>query len=155
MATRDKFLIQVVDDQTTVVRILANMLQPEYSVCVATNGKMALMVAGEQRPDLILLDMMMPDMTGIEVCEALKKDPATHKIPVIFVTSMDDKHNEEAGLRAGAVDYINKPPSPAIVRSRVAIHLAHTRQARFLEDIAEGKIDELSEIRKQAKRLID
>lgn len=155
MATRDKFLIQVVDDQTTVVRILANMLQPDYSVCVATNGKMALMVAGEQRPDLILLDMMMPDMTGIEVCEALKKDPATHKIPVIFVTSMDDKHNEEAGLRAGAVDYINKPPSPTIVRSRVGIHLAYARQVHFLEDIAEGKIDDLAAIRKQAKLLVD
>lgn len=148
-------LIQVVDDQTTVVRILANMLQPEYKVCVATSGKMALTVANEQLPDLILLDMMMPDLSGIEVCKSLKQNPATQKIPVIFVTSMDDRHNEEAGLKAGAVDYINKPPSPMVVKSRVNIHLAHARQVRFLEALASGEMTDPDDVRRQARALLD
>lgn len=155
MSQQDVPLIQVVDDQTTVVRILANMLQPEYKVCVATSGKMALTVANEQLPDLILLDMMMPDLSGIEVCKSLKQNPATQKIPVIFVTSMDDKHNEEAGLKAGAVDYINKPPSPMVVKSRVNIHLAHARQIRFLEALASGEISDPDDVRRQARAFLD
>jgi CheY-like chemotaxis protein len=154
MIKRDKPLIQVVDDQTTVVRILANLLQPEYTVCVATNGQMALTVAREQLPDLILLDMMMPDMTGIEVCERLKSDPQTRKIPVIFVTSMDDKHNEESGLRAGAVDYINKPPSPMVVMTRVKIHLTYARQIKFMEELASGELSHLEDIRARARSLL-
>lgn len=155
MSQRDVPLIQVVDDQTTVVRILANMLQPEYKVCVATSGNMALTVANEQVPDLILLDMMMPDLTGIEVCKSLKQNPVTQHIPIIFVTSMDDKHNEEAGLRAGAVDYINKPPSPMVVKRRVSIQLAHARQIRFLEALASGEINQPDDIQRQARLLLD
>jgi len=155
MTQREKPLIQVVDDQTTVVRILANMLQPDYQVCVATNGNMAIKVANEQLPDLILLDMMMPDLNGIEVCQSLKADPATRNIPIIFVTSMDDKHNEEAGLKAGAVDYSNKPPSPMVVKSRVNIHLANARQRRFLHDLASGEITDPDEIQQRARQLLD
>lgn len=155
MTQIEKPLIQVVDDQTTVIRILANMLQPDYEVCVATNGNMAIRVANDQQPDLILLDMMMPDLSGIEVCKALKENPDTRHIPIIFVTSMDDKHNEEAGLKAGAVDYINKPPSPMIVKSRVNIHLAHARQLRFLESIVTGEITEPDEIKRQARQLME
>lgn len=155
MTQIEKPLIQVVDDQTTVIRILANMLQPDYEVCVATNGNMAIRVANDQQPDLILLDMMMPDLSGIEVCKALKENPDTRHIPIIFVTSMDDKHNEESGLKAGAVDYINKPPSPMVVKRRVNIQLAHARQLRFLESIVTGEITEPDEIKRQARQLLE
>ena len=86
MESRDKPLILVVDDQATIIRIMSNMLQPDYAVCVATDGKKAIEVARSQLPDLILLDNLMPGMTGVEACKVLKADPITENIPVIFVT---------------------------------------------------------------------
>ena len=155
MSHRGKPVILVVDDQTTVVRIMANMLQPEYAVRIATNGEMALEIAATQVPDFILLDMIMPGMSGIEVCHALKKTTVTEQIPVIFMTSMDDKHNEQAGLAARAVDYINKPASPVIVKSRVDIHLSRSRQERFIRHLANGSIRDSELIQRTAQSLLD
>jgi adenylate cyclase len=87
------------------------------------------------QPDLILLDVMMPDMSGYEVCTRLKADPVTHDIPVIFVTSMSEMENEEHGLSLGAVDYLTKPISTPILMARVRNHLALRRQAMELEDL--------------------
>lgn len=101
---RTKPFILVVDDQATVIRIMSRILQPKYDVCFATSGERALEVAKEQLPDLILLDNIMPGMTGIETCMALKDIEGTSGIPVIFVTSMDDRHHEELGFKAGGVD---------------------------------------------------
>ena len=103
---------------------MGRMLSDAYVVHVATTGQRALELAEETVPDLILLDMVMPQMSGIDVCLQLKQNPVTQHIPVIFVTSMDDRHNEARGFKAGAVDYITKPPSPEIVLARVAVHLA-------------------------------
>ena len=152
--SRDKPLILVVDDQATIIRIMTNMLQPDYAVCVATDGNRAIEVARNQVPDLILLDNMMPGMTGVEACKVLKADPITENIPIIFVTAMDDIHNEQIGLKAGAVDYIPKPPSAEIVRSRVKIHLSATKQYKFIERLATGQVSDPDDIKKQARELL-
>ena len=155
MEVRTKPLILVVDDQATIIRIMTSILQPMYDVCVATNGKKALDVARMQQPDLILLDNMMPEMTGVETCMALKELPATANIPVIFVTSMDDKHNEQMGFKAGAVDYMNKPPSAELVHARVKVHLRNQRQRLFLEQLARGEVNDLELIQQGAQHLLD
>ncbi|XOV87059.1 MAG: two-component system response regulator [Pseudomonadota bacterium] len=154
MSDSEKPVILVVDDQTTVVRVLGRMLSDMYIVHVATSGERAIEIAGEKQPDLILLDMVMPQMSGIEVCIRLKENSATQNIPVIFVTSMDDRHNEARGFKAGAVDYITKPPSPEIVHARVAVHLAVNRQVRFIERVARGEIDTVEEISRQARAIL-
>lgn len=155
MSDDDKAVILVVDDQTTVVRVMGRMLSESYIVHVATSGERALEIAEEKVPDIILLDMVMPQMSGIDVCIRLKQNPVTQHIPVIFVTSMDDHHNEARGFKAGAVDYITKPPSPEIVHARVAVHLAINRQTRFLEQLVEGEITDLEQIRTTARTVLD
>ena len=155
MEVRAKPLILVVDDQATIIRIMTSILQPKYDVCVATNGRKALEVARVQRPDLILLDNMMPEMTGIETCMALKEISVIENIPVIFVTSMDDKHNEQMGFKAGAVDYMNKPPSPELVHARITVHLRNQRQRLFLERIASGEITDSATLQQTAKLLLE
>jgi CheY-like chemotaxis protein len=154
LETREKPLILVVDDQATIIRIMTSILQPKYDVCVATNGKKALDVARTRQPDLILLDNMMPEMTGIEICMALKEIPATANIPVIFVTSMDDKHNEQMGFKVGAVDYMNKPPSREIVHARISVHLKNQRQRQFLDNLARGVVTDIQTIASTARKLL-
>lgn len=114
----------LVDDEPVNLRILNATLKDNYRLIFAKNGEEALRLAEKERPDLILLDIMMPNMTGKDVCIALKKEDRLKNIPVIFVTALDDEQNEEDGLDIGAVDYITKPISPAIVRARVRTHLS-------------------------------
>ncbi len=154
LAPREKPLILVADDQATILRIMTSILKPEYDVCIATDGRKAIEVARSQLPDLILLDNMMPGMTGVEACLGLKADPITQKIPVIFVTSMDDKHNESVGLKAGAVDYIPKPPSAEIVRARVSVHLRNNLSQKFIERLAAGTLSDIEAIRLEARALL-
>ncbi len=153
--TETKPTILVVDDQHTVIRVMERMLKPDYQVLTAASGEDALEIAQAKLPDIILLDMVMPGMSGIEVCKKLGADPLTRKIPIIFVTAMDDRHNEESALKAGAVDYIPKPPSPAIVRARVEVHLNVTRQTRFIEAVASGYLSDPEAIRQTAKEILE
>lgn len=155
MSEKEKAVILVVDDQTTVVRVMGRMLSEQYIVHVATSGERALEIAEEKLPDLILLDMVMPQMSGIDVCLKLKESPRTQHIPIIFVTSMDDRHNEARGFKAGAIDYITKPPSPEIVHARVAVHLAINRQVKFIERLAKGELTDPEAIRAEAGSLLD
>ena len=116
--------ILVVDDMPTNIDILAGLLDDRYKVKAARTGAKALeIVHSGNPPDLILLDVVMPGMSGYEVCEALKADPDTATIPVIFVTSLNDEEDEEKGLKLGAVDYITKPFRAAIVLARIENHL--------------------------------
>ena len=120
----------VVDDTPENLALLGELLQPEYVVRAATNGIRALQIAATMpQPELILLDVMMPDMDGYEVLARLKADPRTAAIPVIFITAMDRMEDEEHGLDSGAVDYITKPLRPAIVLARVRtqLDLKHAR----------------------------
>jgi putative two-component system response regulator len=116
--------ILIVDDEPLNLKVLKQVLQDDYRLSFAKNGVDALELVKKERPGLILLDVMMPGMTGFEVCRQLKSDPDTHTIPVIFVTALADEADESEGFNAGGVDYINKPISPALVSARVKTHLS-------------------------------
>ncbi len=129
--------VLIVDDTPQNLTVLGELLQPLYRVRAANSGERALRAAGTApRPDLILLDVMMPDLDGHEVLRRLRASPATRDIPVIFVTAVNGSENEERGLALGAVDYITKPINPAIVLARVHTHL-ELKQAR--DRLAEEK----------------
>ncbi len=115
--------ILVVDDMRANINILKSVLGPGFEISTASNGAEALWSAEVEQPDLILLDVDMPDMDGYEVCVRLKSHPGTHDIPVIFVTGMDHEEDEEKGLECGAIDYVTKPIKPAIVLARIKNHL--------------------------------
>lgn len=116
--------ILIVDDTPDNIDILRDILKEEYTIKAATKGSKALDLARKTRVDLILLDVMMPEMDGYEVCLALKDDEATRDIPIIFVTALNDVLDEAKGFEAGAVDYLTKPVSAPVVQARVRTHLA-------------------------------
>jgi putative two-component system response regulator len=149
MATLNrKQAILVVDDIPDNIDILSSILKPEYRVKVATSGRKTLEIAASRdAPDMILLDVMMPDMDGFEVCVRLKENPVTRKIPVIFVTSKDEIVDETIGFLSGGVDYILKPVSSPIVQARVRTHLALYDQSRILERKVLERTRELNETR--------
>jgi sigma-B regulation protein RsbU (phosphoserine phosphatase) len=122
MSERRKIL--VVDDERLNINVLADLLKPSYKIMAAISGAQALKAArSENPPDLILLDIMMPELDGYEVCRQLKAEESTREIPVIFVTAMGQESDETRGLALGAADYITKPISPAIVEARVRTQL--------------------------------
>jgi putative two-component system response regulator len=127
MSTVTLPLILAVDDEASNLQLLRQILQDHYRLRFAKDGARALELVREECPDLVLLDVMMPGMSGYEVCAALKADPRTASIPVIFVTALTETDDEVEGFEAGAVDYITKPVSPPIVRARVRTHLSLVR----------------------------
>lgn len=130
-----KVTILVVDDTADNLTLMSNLLKDDYKVKIANSGEKALRIAASDLPpDLILLDIMMPDMDGYEVCQRLKLDAITRNIPVIFLTAKNDLEDEKKGLGLGAVDYITKPISPPIVMARVKNHLALKAMTDFLRD---------------------
>lgn len=132
-----KATVLVVDDTPDNLALLSGLLKDDYQVKVANNGETALKIAtADPPPDLILLDVMMPGMDGLEVCRQLKKNPHTGKIPVIFVTAKNEECDEETGLNLGAVDYISKPFSVPITLARIRTHIQLKQQADLLESIA-------------------
>jgi len=137
MEEHDRALVLVVDDTPENVRLIHGLLSPLYRVKAAPSGEVALRLAGKSpQPDLILLDIMMPELDGYTVCQRLKADKATRDIPIIFLTAMTEIENEEKGLRLGAVDYITKPISPPVLLARVSTHLKLKASADFLRDKA-------------------
>lgn len=135
--TEQKPTILVVDDTPDNLMLISELLRDTYRVKVATNGPKALQVAESGNPpDLILLDIMMPDMDGYEVCQILKNQERTENIPIIFLTARTDPADEQKGLELGAVDYISKPISPPLLSARVRNHLLVKGQADFLRDRA-------------------
>ncbi len=142
-----KQTVLIVDDTPDSIEILEGVLNDNYSIKAARNGKMALKIAEKTTPDIILLDIMMPEMDGYEVCKRLKSNPITKAIPVIFISAKGDAINEARGLEIGAVDYITKPISVSIVLSRVKTHLALYNQNRALEIQVAEKTKELTETR--------
>jgi putative two-component system response regulator len=117
-------LVLIVDDNSTNIDLLVNTLKDDYRLGVAKNGKKALEFVLKHRPDIILLDIMMPEMNGFEVCMQLKADPPSKDIPIIFITALDDAARKLKGFELGAVDYITKPFLAQEVRARVKTHLA-------------------------------
>jgi diguanylate cyclase (GGDEF)-like protein len=136
--------VLVADDDPINRQVLAELLKPEYTVLLAKNGEQALERASRHAPDLVLLDVMMPDMDGFEVLRRLRADPATAQMAVIFISGLDRPEDEANGLKAGAADYIAKPINATVVMARVALHLQFVRQRRMLERLAH--IDGLTEL---------
>lgn len=141
------YSILVVDDTIENLDILSILFKDDYDVKVATNGHLAIKIAKSSPPDIILLDIMMPEMDGYEVCLNLKSDPLTKKIPIIFITAKDQDIDEVNGFALGAVDYITKPISPLVTKARVRTHLALNNQKKELEKSVKEKTKELYETR--------
>ncbi len=135
--------ILIVDDTETNVDILIDTLGDRYDISVAIDGESALELLADFTPDLILLDIMMPGIDGYEVCERLKRESRTAKIPVIFLTALNEAANEEKGLRLGAVDYISKPFNPFLVKARVQNHLELKMHRDNLEQLVQQRTVEL------------
>ena len=130
------FTLLIVDDDKHNRLLLTELFEGEYKIIQAKNGLQALELARAHAPDLILLDVLMPEMDGMAEIRALKRDDATRHIPVIFITALDSAADEELGLDLGAVDYIAKQFHPPIARVRVRNHLQIVHQRRLLEQIA-------------------
>lgn len=136
--------VLVADDDAINRQVLGELLKPDYMVLLAKNGEQTLERAARHLPDLILLDVMMPDMDGYEVLRRLRADPQTEHISVIFISGLDRPEDEANGLNLGASDYIAKPFNATVVTARVALHLQVVRQRRMLERLAH--IDGLTEL---------
>jgi len=149
----EKQTILVVDDTPENIDILKGILDSDYKIKFAVNGKMALQVAKKFLPEIILLDVMMPGIDGFEVCRLLKKDPLTCAIPIVFVTAKNQVGDEEKGFNLGAVDYIAKPVIPSIVKARVQTHLALADQKRELVKEVNQKTLDITERKQKEKEL--
>ena len=144
MNLADAQKVLVADDDAVNREVLGDLLKLEYPVILARNGVQALERAMRHLPDLILLDVVMPDMDGYEVLRRLRQDPRTAHIAVIFISGLDRPEDEATGLKLGAADYIVKPFNRTVVMARVALHLQVVRQRRMLERLA--NVDGLTEL---------
>jgi len=135
MPSQPKPILLLVDDQVINIQILNQIFKEDYTVCMATGGAQALAFCERQLPDLILLDVLMPEMSGHQVCTALKANPRTQDIPIIFVTSHNNPEEESAGLQLGAVDFISKPVNASVVRARVRAHLLLRQSLRAVQEL--------------------
>ena len=142
-ANKKQFSVLVVDDEPANIDLLSGILAPFYEIKVAPSGKVALKIVQKFTPDLILLDVMMPEMDGFEVCRRLKADGRLSNIPVIFVTALIQGADEEKGFAVGAIDYITKPVSPSITLARVKTHLSLAHQMRTTEELVKQRTADL------------
>lgn len=137
-----KWRVLVVDDEPNNLQLMRHILSGDYQLSFAINGINALEVARKILPDIILMDIMMPQMDGYEACKKLKADKSTADIPVIFITAMSDTEDESRGFEVGGVDYITKPVSKAIVLARVATHLTlHDQQIACEKMVLERTVE--------------
>ncbi len=141
--------ILCIDDEVENLKVLASALKDDYQIILAKSATQGLEVALENQPDLILLDIVMPDISGFDLLRALKKEPSLEHVPVIFVTGLQSEADEERGLLLGASDYIHKPFSFGIVKARVHTHLEILRQRKLLENFAH--FDHLTELPNRRK----
>ncbi len=149
------FRVLIVDDSPSNIKVLAGALEDKYTLTFAMNAEDALkMAATDPQPDIILLDVMMPEMDGFTACAYLKSVKATANIPVIFVTMIDDQMNESRGFKVGGADYITKPIKTERVCARVKVHLQLKQQREFLERLVASKTQDQETIRQEARRLL-
>ncbi len=140
----NKATILIVDDTIENIDLLKNILEEDYNIKAAVNGEQALkIIEKNNKIDMILLDIMMPGIDGYEVCERIKKNPATEHIPIIFITAMSDYVDEKKGLAIGAVDYIIKPINPSITLARIQTHLKNYELNRLLDTKVKQRTQEL------------
>jgi len=136
MNVKSRQKILIVDDVPDNIQIINAILEENYEVFFATTGKQAIDIALSENPDLILLDVMMPNMNGYEVCHKLKSYKQFYDIPIIFLTAMNDIEDEAKGLELGAIDYISKPFNPALVEMKIKNHLKLKLQSDLLENLS-------------------
>ncbi|GAB3365801.1 MULTISPECIES: diguanylate cyclase [Giesbergeria] len=146
--------VLIVDDQPENIEVLGETLADICEIGFALSGPEGLTQVAEHRPDLILLDVMMPDMNGYEVLEILQRDPNTREVPVIFVTARIDADSETRGIEAGAVDFIHKPINPQVVKARVSAHLERAQQRAALAELNQQLQDSLAQIKAAQSRLL-
>lgn len=144
MSSSSNFIVLAVDNSETDIELLLEEVGDVFEMRVALSGEAALESVVAEKPDLILLDVIMPGMDGYEVCRRLKANSNSHDIPVIFLTGMDDEKNEVLGLSLGAVDYITKPISAALMKARVKNHLELKRHRDHLEELVAERTRELA-----------
>lgn len=136
VSAKEKFSVLLVDDDPTVIRILSRILSDYAPLRFATSGHVALKLARESVPDLVLLDVEMPDFSGFETCKAFKNDPALAAVPIIFISSHESQQLETAGMQLGAVDFISKPPHASLVLARVRTY----QQLKTLSDTVRSAV---------------
>jgi putative two-component system response regulator len=153
VSDKQRAVILCVDDAKDLLALIAAALSTEYQVLTADNPGDAISLAfGDPTPDLILLDVDMPDVTGFEVCQALKAEEPTAHIPVIFLTGRTEPQSQVEGLKLGAVDYVNKPINAAVLLTRVRLHLALTNQRLELERLVAARTEQLERTRTELIR---
>ena len=153
MPSNEKPRILIVDDVPSNIKALVAVLRNAYTLIIATSGINALETLTTKSVDMILLDVMMPDMGGYELCKRLKSNPKTQEIPVIFVTAMGNATEETRGFALGAVDYITKPINPAVVEARVKTHLGLIRARKILEK-QNLELREAAQLRDEVNRIM-
>lgn len=144
--TDNKPTILVIDDAPANLQLMSGLLQEDYRIKAATSGEKGLKIANtDPQPDLILLDIMMPEMDGYEVCKRLKEDKKTNEIPIIFLTAKAETEDESLGLSLGAIDYLIKPVSPPIAKARIKTHIDLYRQKKALIESQRALAEEINE----------
>ncbi len=149
MCEESMFTILIVDDEKSNLNVLSRILNDDYKLLLSKSGSAALKMAMEKKPDLILLDIIMPDMSGFDVLIALKNVDSTQSIPVIFITGLDSARDEAKGFLLGAVDYITKPFDNMVVKARVNTHVQIVKQIRTIEKLT--MLDPLTNISNRRK----
>ncbi len=147
--------VLVVDDDQGLLSIIERILGREFDVTLASSGREALDVLENTSIDLILLDIMMPEMDGLEVCTSIKSNPKSSDIPVIFMSGMEDEDTEEAALDAGAADFISKPIRPRILQTRVRMQMQNYLYLQFLEKMLDGRSTSLERLRSDTRKLLN
>ena len=142
MPEEKKYTILIVDDEPTNIAVLNAMLRYNYKVKAALNGEDAIKVAKSYpQPDLILLDVVMDEMDGFEVCEIIKNNKNTKHIPIIFVTALNESKSDKKGIEIGAIDFFNKPYSAPIILKRIENHLSSLQKSRYLDELIQQRDD--------------
>jgi len=153
MQQEKRHSVLVVDDELLNIKILSDILKDDYSVVFATGADEGICRAIESRPDIILLDIMMPGMDGYEVCARLQSDARTANIPIIFVTALGSPAQEVKGLDTGAIDYVTKPINGDIVKARIRNHLKY-KQTVLTSQTPEQQVDHAMESMTERQREI-
>lgn len=149
-----KQLICIVDDDLVNVEILSSVLGSEYRICKANCGLEAIEVIERELPDLVLMDVMMPDIDGFEVCEIIKEKVETADIPVIFLTGLEEQGDQEKGFDLGAMDFISKPIQPKVVKIRVGRVLQLSLYVQFLEGLLAEKSQSVDVLQERVRDIL-
>jgi putative two-component system response regulator len=152
LETRQSICIS--DDDTIQATLLSMMLSDKYDVVCASSGYDGIELVIEKQPDLVLLDVMMPDIDGLDVCEQLKSDPQTKDIPIVFLSDLDEATDQEKGFELGAEDYISKPVHPGVVKARIGRILNTALYVEFLEKMLHTKNKSIDALKNDAMSIL-